>query len=177
MKNPPDKCLIDTNVPIVTTHATQFSKHEELSDKCIAACVEAIEHIVKNGILVVDEGGEIISEYLNQFAKREEPDLAREFMIWIINNQWNPAKIEQVSIQAKNNSFAEFPVHEGLNNFDPSDRKFVAVSNAHPDKPPILQATDSKWWGWKGALSEVGIDVHFLCPDYIKGKYSKKMKQ
>ena len=48
-------------------------------------------------------------------------------------------------------------------------------ANAHPDKPPILQATDSKWWGWKDALAEVGITVHFLCPDYVKAKYAEKM--
>lgn len=56
-----------------------------------------------------------------------------------------------------------------------SDRKFVAVVNAHKKKPPIYQATDSKWWGWNDALEEVGIHVEFLCPDYIKSKYKKKM--
>ena len=48
-------------------------------------------------------------------------------------------------------------------NFDKSDQKFIAVAHAHPDKPVILQSSDSKWWGWKDALSEVGIDVQFLC--------------
>ena len=34
-----------------------------------------------------------------------------------------------------------------------------------------------KWWGWKDALSEVGIDVRFLCPDYVKEKYANKMNR
>ncbi len=55
-----------------------------------------------------------------------------------------------------------------------SDRKFVAVANAHPDKPPIMHATDSKWWAWKDALKDVGITVHFLCPDYVKAKCTPK---
>jgi len=59
--------------------------------------------------------------------------------------------------------------------FDKSDHKFVAAANAHPAKPPILQATDSKWWGWKDALMEVGITVQFLCPEYAEVKHAEKM--
>lgn len=71
--------------------------------------------------------------------------------------------------------FVEFPNHPELQKFDRSDRKFVAVSVAHPDQPPILQAADSKWWGWKEALAECGITVIFLCSDGIAEKYAKKM--
>ena len=60
-------------------------------------------------------------------------------------------------------------------NFDKSDQKFIAVAHAHPDKPVILQSSDSKWWGWKDALSEVGIDVQFLCSEYVKNKYREKI--
>lgn len=42
-------------------------------------------------------------------------------------------------------------------------------------KPPILQATDSKWWGWKDSLGEAGIKVKFLCPEFVKQKYGKKI--
>ena len=31
------------------------------------------------------------------------------------------------------------------------------------------------WWGWKDALADVGITVHFLCPDYVRSKYEDKM--
>ena len=74
-----------------------------------------------------------------------------------------------------NDSYDEFPKHKELENFDISDRKFIAVSNAHINKPPIIQGTDSKWWGWKNGLSEVGISVIFLCEKYIENKYNKKM--
>lgn len=49
------------------------------------------------------------------------------------------------------------------------------VANAHRDKPPIIEATDSKWWGWKEALEECGITVEFLCPDEIEEVYRRKM--
>lgn len=47
--------------------------------------------------------------------------------------------------------------------------------NVHVEKPQILQATDSKWWGWKDDLAEVGIAVQFLCPEYVEAKYAEKM--
>ena len=65
----------------------------------------------------------------------------------------------------------------GLDDFDPSDRKFVAVANAHPEKPPILEALDSKWWGWRDALSAAGITVLFLCETEVKETYERKFPE
>jgi hypothetical protein len=49
------------------------------------------------------------------------------------------------------------------------------VGFGHPAKPPILQGTDCKWWGWKEALADVGITVTFLSPEYAKAKYEEKI--
>lgn len=97
------------------------------------------------------------------------------FMKWVHDHRWSLLDSQRVEITKNNESYNEFPAHDGLNNFDNSDRKFVAVSNAHSDKPTILQATDSKWWGWKDALSECGITVQFMCERYIESKYQEKM--
>ncbi len=70
-------------------------------------------------------------------------------MKWVHDNRWSLSASHRVSITKSNGTYDEFPAHEGLRDFDKSDRKFVAVSHAHPKKTPILQATDSKWWGWK----------------------------
>jgi hypothetical protein len=78
-----------------------------------------------------------------------------------------------VRITPKGESYEEFPDHPGLADFDPSDRKFVAAANAHPDRPPILQATDSKWWGWSEALEACGLSVVFLCPSTF-GKSTRR---
>ena len=95
-------------------------------------------------------------------------------MKWVHDNRWILHASQRVNITKNSDSYEEFPVHEGLDQFDKSDRKFVAAANAHPDKPPILQATDTKWWGWKNALAEVGIGVDFICPLYVISKQTEK---
>ena len=172
----PQKCVVDTNVPKV---ANQRAGNGKFPVDCVLACVDAIEHIVKKGGLIIDNNYEIYGEYRNNLAIRGEPGVGDGFMKWIHDNQCQPEKVEQISITKSNSSYEEFPDHSDLVNFDTDDQKFVAVANAHSitNKPPILQATDSKWWGWKDALSEVGIDVRFLCPDYVKEKYANKMNR
>jgi hypothetical protein len=96
-------------------------------------------------------------------------------MKWVHDNRYNLQNSQRVCITRNGDSYDEFPIHDRLNDFDKSDRKFVAAANAHANKPPILQATDSKWWGWKDALAEVGITVQFLCPEFVQAKYSGKM--
>jgi hypothetical protein len=96
-------------------------------------------------------------------------------MKWVHDNRWKFPDKDRVKICKNGDSYCEFPNHPGLEDFDPSDRKFIAVSNAHSEKPPIMEATDSKWWGWRDALKEVGIEVRFVCPDYAKRKYREKM--
>jgi hypothetical protein len=96
-------------------------------------------------------------------------------MKWVHDHRWSLPATQRVAITKNGDSYDEFPKHNDLNGFDRSDRKFIAVANAHLDKPPILQATDSKWWGWKDALAEVGITVQFLCPEYVEAKYAEKM--
>lgn len=175
----PDKCVVDTNVPIVANDPLDG----DYSQDCVMACVEAIEHVLNKGGLVVDASNRIYEEYLDNLAiGKPEPGLGNEFMKWVHDFQWREDKVTRVEIHCLNDTeqkFKEFPVHDGLDGFDRSDRKFVAVANAcaDTDKPPILQATDSKWWGWRKALSEVGIDVEFLCPDYVKEKYREKVEE
>ena len=65
-------------------------------------------------------------------------------------------------------SFKEFPSDPELRHFDKSDRKFVAVSCAHSERPPIWEAVDSKWMLFQNALIANGVTVEFLCPDDIQ---------
>ena len=175
MSKLPKKCLVDTNVPKTANLAIDPAKIPIELVACVSACVEAVEHVVKKGGLVIDSGDDIFDEYRQQLSMKGQPGVGDRFMKWVHDNRWKLPTKDRVTITKNGESYNEFPDHKGLIKFDDSDRKFIAVANAHSEKPPILEATDSKWWGWKDALSEVGITVHFLCPDYAKTKFSEKM--
>jgi len=175
MGKPLKKCLLDTNVPKTANLAVDPATIPDELTGCVLACVQAVEHVVKKGGLVIDAGDEIFDEYRRQLDMRGQPGVGDRFMKWVHDNRWRFPAGDRVTITRDGDSYKEFPNHEGLSDFDPSDRKFVAVANAHPRKPPILEATDSKWWGWQHALLDVGVAVEFLCPDYAKTKYEEKM--
>jgi len=171
----PNKCLVDTNVPKTANLATKPDTGADVSDACVLACIEAVEHVIKMRGLIIDAGDQIFDEYRQQLSMKGQPGMGDAFMKWVNDHRYNPEYCDIVTITRNGDSYDEFPAHDGLNKFDRSDRKFVAVANAHGAKPPILQATDSKWWGWKDALAEVGITVQFLCPEYVEAKYAEKM--
>ncbi len=171
----PNLCVVDTNVAKTTNLATKPDPASDVPDECVVACINAIKHVIKKKGLVIDAGDEIFNEYHHQLSMSGQPGMGDSFMKWVHNHRWSLPDSQRVEITKKDESYDEFPVHGGLTSFDDSDRKFVATSNAHSDKPNILQATDSKWWGWKDALSECGITIQFMCECYIQTKYQKKM--
>lgn len=171
----PPKCIVDTNVPINANLAIASGEIPDDMASCVQSCVNAIEHVMKKGEFVIDSSNEIYNEYLHKLCLSGQKGVGNAFMKWVHDNRWKLPESDRVDISKDGDSYKEFPDHEGLAHFDISDRKFVSVANAHPEKPPILQSTDCKWWGWKDALNEVGITVHFLCPEYVKTKYKEKI--
>jgi hypothetical protein len=162
-------CLVDTNVAI-----TANGNVPDDLILCAVKCIEIIEKVMKSKSLVLDEDGEIFAEYTNKLSYSGQPGVGDRFLKWVHDNQWKLQR-NRVAITKNGDSYDEFPDHEDLKKFDISDRKFIAVAYAHVNNPIIYQATDSKWWGWKEALSECGIKVDFICPDYIEAKYKQKM--
>lgn len=160
------KVIVDTNVPIVANG----QKSVQASPSCINACIAAIRDIQHKHTLIVDEGWRVIREYLRHLNQKGRPGIGDEFMLWVLQNQYNPTRCERVAItrlsdSTDGNDFAEFPADPALANFDRSDRKFVAVALAHPERPPILNATDTDWYGHQTALEKHGVKVQFLCAD------------
>lgn len=170
----PEKCVVDTNVPKTANLAINAEKDSDVRDVDILACVEAIDHVIKNRALVIDQGDEIFTEYRNQLSLKGQPGMGDRFMKWVKDNRWTLPESNRVPLTKTGDSYEQFPPDIRLKSFDPSDKKFIAVAYGHPDKPPILQAVDSKWWGYREMLLESGIEICFLCPDYVENKYNKK---
>ena len=164
--------MVDTNVPIAANGG------DEVPPDCALACAGALREVLEyRRRLALDDGWRIIGEYMHKLRADGQPGWGDRFLKWVLNHQASAACCELVTITPRAEDageFEEFPSAPGLETFDPSDRKFVAVANAHAEKPPILQALDSKWLGWKEALADAGISVEFLCPEQIKATYEKK---
>lgn len=168
--------VIDTNVPKIANLSSRSGSGSDIPDCCILESIRQIENVTeKDRCLVIDEGGEIFREYINNLSLSGRTGVGDSFVKWVHDHQYDPSKVNRVQITKTGSSYEEFPTHDKLKDFDIADRKFIAVANGHPKKPCILQATDSKWWGWNDALAEVGITVCFLCKEYIKAKYAEKM--
>ncbi len=42
----PKKCLVDANAPKTANLATQPDPGSDVSDACVLACIEAVEHVI-----------------------------------------------------------------------------------------------------------------------------------
>lgn len=172
MSAPPTRCVVDTNVATTANGA-----HAGASPGCVVASARALQAVMASGHVFVDAGGLITTEYRRNLSAKGQPGPGDAFFKWLLTHEWGEARVTRVVINTKGSDdedFVEIPAPKGVR-YDPSDRKFLAVAAAHPDHPPILQALDSKWWGWKDALAETGIRIYFLCPEEIAAKHRKKM--
>lgn len=159
--------VVDTNVPLV---ANGFS---HASEDCVEICVDRLEQITNGEIKLavdyqaLDDQRHIIDEYRNKLNPSGQPGVGDAFLKWVEIYWTNPDLCDLVEITlivgGGKINFAEFPKDPALANFDDDDRKFVAVACAHSGKPPILQAVDSKWHNFLGALTQNGVTVKYLC--------------
>lgn len=155
--------VVDTNVLIVANN-----KAPQASLECVLSCIEYLNNLRKSDILVIDNNWLIINEYRRKNSVSGQPGVGDAFLKWVLTNRTNSKHCEEVPItQLAENDFAEFPRSSSLAGFDPSDRKFVAVAVAHPQRPAIANAVDSDWRNFESALAEHGIKVDFLCPELL----------
>jgi hypothetical protein len=169
----PVRCVVDTNVA-----KTANGANAEAPLACVAASARALQEVMKNGHVFLDDAGRIVEEYRANLSAKGQPGPGDVFFKWLLTHEWSGRKITRVTITPKphdDQDFEELPAPPNGVAYDRSDRKFLAVAAAHPDRPPILQAFDSKWWGWQTALAAAGVTIHFLCPDAIEAKYAEKM--
>ena len=166
----PVPVVVDTNVALTA------NKKDDPSLACVLACIQALQSVM-SGHLVLDEDWRIIEEYTHKLSPTGQPGIGDRFLKWVLTNHANPQRCSKVRLtprQEDPRDFEEFPRDESLAGFDPSDRKFVAVACAHSERPVILQATDSKWWGLRNALHQCGVQIRFLCPKDIEQIHERK---
>jgi hypothetical protein len=166
--------VVDTNVSVVANRQSR-----QASNNCFLTCVERLWRITNDeDRLVLDDSWRIIKEYKNNLqSSGQQPGIGEAFLKWVLTNRENPQRCDQIRINQVGNddtTFAEFPFTDELAGFDRSDRKFVAVALSHPGNPTILQAVDSKWWGFRDALQANGVSVEFICESDIEHLYNSR---
>lgn len=156
--------VVDTNVVVVANGNSQ-----QASAKCVRICTEKLQQIIVGKTkLVLDDGRRILGEYMRNLHSNGA-DVGDRFLRWLLINKDKMCDIVSITpIDGLENDFQEFPRDHELADFDPADRKFIAVAFAHSDKPPILQAVDSKWWNYRDTLKQNGITIDFICEDDIR---------
>jgi hypothetical protein len=163
------KAVIDTNVLLVAN-----GQHGDVSEDCVSECVKRLVAMQKLGVVVIDDGFRILSEYQNKTRLNPPKGAGDVFLKWLLRNAGGP-QVEQVTLnETAADCFAEFPDPALEPTFDAPDRKFAAVAHAHPEKPVIWQAADCKWLDWWTSLNARGVNVDFLCPDDACTFYKKK---
>lgn len=147
--------VVDTNVGIAANGGA------DVDLKCQLACVDWLERTMTNGVVALDEGGQIFDEYRSHFSFSGAPGLGDVFFKFVHDRQYDGARVRRFAITPSNDDrrgFEELPE----NTFDASDRKFLAV--AVVANAVVVNATDSDWGEADDLLRELDVEVEELCP-------------
>lgn len=156
--------VVDVNVAVVASNRATHA-----GDNCVLACIEALSELKESGCIVLDEGMLIMDEYMSHLNFSAQPGVGDAFLKWVFDNRYNDERCERVVItNDPHRVFAEFPDDGDVQNFDRSDRKYVAVALKSRNQPIILNAVDSDWWNHRSELTGHGVRIHFLCPDLFE---------
>lgn len=169
-----DRVILDTNVPAKASIAPQSCPIEELDmqEKCMEYIGELIRKNDKK--LVLDLGYEIWKEYHNHVCK--DTSMGRLFFKWFYEYCSTILPQDHIKLEKDQEGlYVDFPYDDETKNFDEADKKFVALSNAHSDKPPIIEASDGKWLGYEAAFAKYGIHIEFLDREYAQKMYEQKI--
>ena len=150
------KKVIDSNVAIVAN-----GRSPQASINCELACVELLERC-EQLLICLDQTSLIMDEYAKHLSYAGSPGVGDMFFKYLHDNQYAQRNIELVTvtqISDENRGFAELPV----NNFDPSDRKFLATAVSAGAQ--VVNATDSDWAEQQELMNQLNITVQQLCPD------------
>lgn len=144
--------VVDTNVLVVANGGDWL----RTAPACVDTCVRKLQQVKDSERTVIDDGWQILGEYKDNARSSGEPGFGDAFLRWLLSNIANSDRCDCVRP-------ADFPDDARLANFDQSDRKFVCVALAHPDKPSILNAVDSDWHAVIVPLADYGIKIDCIC--------------
>ncbi|MDE2719762.1 hypothetical protein [Candidatus Palauibacter polyketidifaciens] len=149
--------VVDTNVAVAANGRADAQADEE----CQLACVEKLESVVATEVVVIDDGGAVLEEYMGRLNLSGMPGVGDAFLRHVFNHQFTNERVRRVAVTPSKDDrrgFEELPD----NTFDRSDRKFLAV--AVVAGAVVLNATDSDWREHAALMESLAVEVSQLCP-------------
>lgn len=171
MKN---KIIMDTNVAAKAATPIEECKDEELNLQ--KECMVFIKDFVDNpgSKLVLDADYEISKEYRNRISMNTPA--GKKFWRWFNSYQSRISAADFVKLEKDaEGNYKMFPTEERTKEFDLSDRKFIALARTHSEHPPVVEAADGKWLGYKDVFEEYGVHIEFLDMEYARMMYDRKV--
>ena len=150
--------VVDTNVALAANGRNTHAKRP-----CQLACIEKLENICRQQVIVVDDKNLIFDEYKKSLNFAGAPGVGDKFFKHLFDHGYNKTRVRRVSITPCNDDrfgFTELPE----NDLDKSDRKFLAA--ALVAQATILNATDSDWSEQEALTQSLGVTVQQLCPQH-----------
>ena len=150
--------VVDTNVAIA---ANGRNTHADL--QCRLACVEKLEDVCGQQVVVVDDGGLIFDEYKGSLHFAGAPGVGDKFFKHVFDHGYDKSRVRRVLITPCSDDrrgFEELPE----NDLDKSDHKFLAT--ALVAGAAILNATDSDWSEQEALTKHLEVTVRQLCPQH-----------
>lgn len=156
--------VVETNVIAVANELA-----EQAGPSCVLACLDALDD-ARRRVIVLDAGNLCFDEYFRYASRSGQPKSGDAFARWLWENQYT-SRCERVAITPKaadtQHDFLEYPEDPELADFDPADRKFVAIAKASGHQPTVINAADSDWWNHRSPLARNGIIVEFICSELM----------
>lgn len=150
--------VVDTNVAIAAN-----GRNTHADKDCRLACIETLAEICREATIMLDDANLIFDEYRETLRFAGSPGVGDAFFKHLFSHMYGGTRVRQVTITVSSDEqrgFKELPNNE----FDPSDRKFLAV--AVVAKAEILNATDSDWSEQETLTRDLGVKVRQLCPQH-----------
>jgi len=155
--------IVDTNVAVVANR-----QNPNVSDQCVGACIGFLIEVQNKKIILIDTADDIRNEYAAALAMRRPYELGAQFLLYVLQNQFNPKHVKRVELEKDQlGEFLDFPSTPELRTFDKSDRKFAAL--AKKTGSAVTNAVDSDWADHIAALNANGIEVDFICGPHQVG--------
>jgi hypothetical protein len=167
--------VVDENVPITANDVGRKIRNTPQADAdCLLSCVRELRNIVKSGIVVIDDNGEILSRYHERLNRNGLGGVGNAFLKHVADRQYDRRKVRRISLQkTSSGDFVTFP-STCLAGFDRSDRIYIAVALAAPEAPIIVNAVDSDYSHCADALTRAGVRIKELCPQCLKAAAARR---